>query len=105
MFPVDKTMNKILNEAETHFKGRFTREQIKEVFHLLFLNIADAMRGYDFPTITIPKFAKLKPKIKEIGFFAEKLSKLEGREEDCEKVKLTLQKYKNQKCQESKEQN
>jgi hypothetical protein len=68
---LDKTMNKILNEAEEHFRDKgVTREQIKEVFNLYWVIIASFMRDIRFPRIHIPKFGYFIPKV---TFIKEKL--------------------------------
>lgn len=67
---LDKTMNKILTEAEEKFQGRASRDQIKEVFNLYWVIIASFMRDIRFPRIHIPKFGYFDPKV---TFVKEKL--------------------------------
>jgi len=63
-FPIDKTINKIFNETEDHFKDKgVTRDQIKDVFYLLFRNSKEVMKSIDFPEVILPKFGRFRPKI------------------------------------------
>lgn len=61
---LDKTMNKILGEAESHFEGRASREQIKEAFFVYWRIVASFMKEVRFPRIHIPKFGYLVPRLK-----------------------------------------
>lgn len=66
-FPVDKTMNKILDEAEKEFKDKgITRDQIKEAFYVLWYNSKKIIQSTFFPNISFPKWGVFKPKAKQI---------------------------------------
>lgn len=69
---LDKTMNKILTEAEEKFQDRgVSREQVKEVFNLYWAVVASFMRDVRYPRVHIPKFGYLLPKV---TFIKEKLN-------------------------------
>lgn len=81
-FPVDKTMNKILNKLEEDFEGQASREQIKEVIYLLFRNTNDMMSNDSLPRVMIPKLGDFYLKEKKVerivnktGFFKEALER------------------------------
>lgn len=68
---LDKTMNKIITEAEDKFRDRsVSREQIREIFYLYWIIITSFIKDIRFPRIHIPKFGYLDPKV---TFVKEKL--------------------------------
>ncbi len=70
-YQVDKTLAKIFDEAEEKFKDRgITRNQIKEIFYLLWANAKSFMAGLEFPTIIFPNWGRFSPKpIKITGWY------------------------------------
>lgn len=76
-FEIDKTLNKIFNEAEDHFKSKgVTRQQIKDIYFTYFRYIAKAIASRKLPYIVLPKFGKLIPVSSKIdhyiGYFTRK---------------------------------
>ena len=76
VFPIDKTLNKIFNEALEKFEDRgVSRDQIKDAFYIYFKNAGNAMKSFSFPTIIFPKFGRLIGKSKAIENYSKKFLK------------------------------
>lgn len=83
---IDKTMFKILNEAEERFD--VSREQIKESFYLYWKIVSYFMKDTRFPRIHIPKFGYLVPRV---TFLTKKLTSYRTNEkwgEDAEQLAM-----------------
>lgn len=97
IFPIDKTLSKIFDEAEEEFKNiGITRDQIKEAFYYYWYNAKELMKSYLFPTIIFPKWGRLIPKVTKIEYLSKRLEK-EGKKDDSETVSGSLNRLKNEK--------
>ena len=82
IFKIDKFLNKVFDEAEEYFKGRTTREQIKEVYYFYWKYIIEDVRSFSFPYIKIPKFGMLIPSIKKVTKLRDKFEKSDIKDAD-----------------------
>ncbi len=90
-FPIDKTMFKILNEAEEEFKDRgISREQIKEAFLLHWFHTKEVLKTNKFPTITFPKFGRFKPKLPIVAKAGAKFAREGASQEEIKDFKRTI---------------
>lgn len=90
-FPIDKTMFKILNEAEEEFKDRgVSREQIKEAFLLYWYHTREIFKTNKFPTITLPKFGRFTPKLPVVANAGSKFAREGGPKEEVDDFRKTI---------------
>lgn len=103
IFPIDKTLSKIFDEAEEEFEDLgITRDQIKEAFYQYWYNARQIMRSYMFPTIVFPKWGRFIPKVTKIKALQKSLQN-KDKVEDAKIVdeaitRLTNEKQKRKRC-------
>ena len=80
-FPVDRTLKKVFDEAEEHFKGRASRDQIKESFYFLWYNTKILINSGVFASILLPKWGRFIPNIVKIKAWHDSIEEGEEKEE------------------------
>lgn len=92
VFPIDKTLSKIFDEAEKEFIDEdISRDQIKDIFYLFWYNSKQFMKSLLFPTIIFPKWGRYSPSINNL----KKLEKKRG--ENSLEIKNTINRLNNEK--------
>lgn len=74
IFPIDKTLKKIFDEAEEEFSNEsINRDQIKEIFYLFWYNTRQLLKSNKFPTIIFPKWGRFVPNPRSVKRLRDRL--------------------------------
>lgn len=96
-FRIDVTLSKIFNEVYDEFKDQgVTRDQIKEIFHLLWYNTRQLIKSSLYPTIIFPGWGTYSPKM---GTLKKKQSYLKYIKDDegYDEVTKVIERLENEK--------
>lgn len=96
IFPIDKTLNKIFDEAEEEFKEYgVNRDQIKDIFYLFWYNVKQILKSNKYPTLVFPKWGRFVPGIGNLKKLARRYEK-QGKTEDHQNILSVIDRLNNE---------